>query len=42
MPPGDGTQIWDILISSIDYKNICEDTQKMQVSFRRKNVHNTG
>ena len=24
MPLGDGTQFWDSLISSIDYKNICD------------------
>ena len=32
MPQGGGTQFWDILISSIDYKNTSRDTQKMQQS----------
>ena len=26
-PPGDDTQFWDSLTSSIDYKNICENTE---------------
>ena len=32
-PLGDDTQFWDSLISNIDYKNICENTENATVTF---------
>ena len=32
-PPGDDTQFLDRLISRIDYKNICENTENATVTF---------